>query len=199
MERWHCPPDTGFEIRALTVWGRARYLSGTEVPHNTEFYEWMWFQTAETGKRTLNCSVKGRVLTTTLGLPPFTIQRPETECIKMLSQRPRRRPNIEQILSTRCGLGVVECWANVVDAGPALQSPWINGSCFLGRGQPTEDDLPTRFCFIFGRRCRRWPSIKKTLGERIFCLLSDFPAQSFLCHHGHYEVDVFPRGVTVCS
>ena len=63
--RWHCPPDTGFEIQTLVVWGRARYLSVTEAPHNTEFYEWMrkkqfcFFQTAETGKRTLSFSVKG--------------------------------------------------------------------------------------------------------------------------------------------
>ena len=35
--RWHCPPDTGFEIRALAVWGRARYLSVTEAPHNTDW------------------------------------------------------------------------------------------------------------------------------------------------------------------
>ena len=34
--RWHCPPDTVFEIRALAVWGRARYLSVTEAPHNTD-------------------------------------------------------------------------------------------------------------------------------------------------------------------
>ena len=37
MVRWvrrHCPPDTGFEIRALAVWGRARYLSVTEAPHS---------------------------------------------------------------------------------------------------------------------------------------------------------------------
>ena len=33
--RWHCPPDTGLEIRALAIWGRARYLSVTEAPHNT--------------------------------------------------------------------------------------------------------------------------------------------------------------------
>ena len=39
--RWHCLPDTGFEIRALAVWGRARYLSVTEAPHNTDFYTWM--------------------------------------------------------------------------------------------------------------------------------------------------------------
>ena len=55
---WHCPPDTGFEIQTLEVWGRARYLSATE------FSEWMekkhvcFFQTAETGKQTPNSSVK---------------------------------------------------------------------------------------------------------------------------------------------
>ena len=34
--RWHCPPDTGCEIRALAVWGRARYLSVAETPHNVD-------------------------------------------------------------------------------------------------------------------------------------------------------------------
>ena len=34
--KWHCPSDTWFEIRALTVWGRSRYLSITGAPHNTE-------------------------------------------------------------------------------------------------------------------------------------------------------------------
>ena len=29
-------PDTGFEVRALAVWGRARYLSVTAAPHNIE-------------------------------------------------------------------------------------------------------------------------------------------------------------------
>ena len=29
------------KIRALAVWGRARYLSVTEAPHNTEFNTWM--------------------------------------------------------------------------------------------------------------------------------------------------------------
>ena len=28
--RWHCPLNTGFEIWALAVWGRARYLSVTK-------------------------------------------------------------------------------------------------------------------------------------------------------------------------
>ena len=42
--RWvrrRCPPDTGFEIQTLEVWGRARYFSMTEALHNTEYYEWM--------------------------------------------------------------------------------------------------------------------------------------------------------------
>ena len=37
--RWPCSPDTGYEIRALAVWGRARFLSVTEAPH--EFHTWM--------------------------------------------------------------------------------------------------------------------------------------------------------------
>ena len=64
--RWHCPPDTEFEIRALAVWGRARYLSVTEAPRNTDFHTWMgkkhffFFQIAEIGNRTPNSGVKGR-------------------------------------------------------------------------------------------------------------------------------------------
>ena len=63
--RWHCPPDTGFEIQTLAVWGRVRYLSVTEAPHNTNFHTWMgkkhfcYFQTAKTGNRTPNSGVKG--------------------------------------------------------------------------------------------------------------------------------------------
>ena len=51
--------------RSLEVWSRGRYLSVTEAPHNTAFYEWMgkkkfcFFQTAKTEKRTPNSSVKG--------------------------------------------------------------------------------------------------------------------------------------------
>ena len=34
--RWHCPSDTGFEIRALMVPAQARYLSVDEALHNIE-------------------------------------------------------------------------------------------------------------------------------------------------------------------
>ena len=46
---------------------RARYLSVTEAPHNTDFHTWMgrkhfcFFQTAETWNRTPNSGVKGSV------------------------------------------------------------------------------------------------------------------------------------------
>ena len=73
---WDCPPDTGFEIQTLEVWGRARYPSVTEAPHNTEFYEWMgkkhfcFIQAAETGIRTPNSSVKGSGANHPIGPPP---------------------------------------------------------------------------------------------------------------------------------
>ena len=75
--RWHCPPDTRFENRALAVWDRARYLSVTEAPHNIDFHTCMgkkhfcFIQTAETGNRTLNSGVKGSGANHyTLGPPP---------------------------------------------------------------------------------------------------------------------------------
>ena len=94
--RWHCPPDTGFEIRALAVWGRARYLSVTEAPHNTDFHTWMgkkhfcFFQTAETGNRTSNSGVKCS------GANHYP--RAPTHLIIMLSQQRRRWANIKAAL-----------------------------------------------------------------------------------------------------
>ena len=75
--RWHCPPDTGFEIRALAVWGRASYLSVTEAPHNTDFHTWMGkkhfvsFKLPRPGSEPQTVAWKAAVLTTTLGPPPI--------------------------------------------------------------------------------------------------------------------------------
>ena len=61
---WDDTAHTWCEIQTLEVWGRARYLSVTEAPHNTAFHEWMgtkhfcFLQAAETGKRTPNSTVK---------------------------------------------------------------------------------------------------------------------------------------------
>ena len=77
--RWHCPPDTGFEIRTLAGWGRARYLSVTEAPHNTNFHTWMGgklfvsFKPPRPGTEPRTLAWKAAVLTTTLGPPPGTI------------------------------------------------------------------------------------------------------------------------------
>ena len=63
--RWHCPWDTRLEIQTLEVWGRTRYLSVTEAPHNIEFYKGTgkkyicFLQTEETGKQTPNSNMKG--------------------------------------------------------------------------------------------------------------------------------------------
>ena len=105
--RWHCPPDTGFEIRALAVWGRARYLSVTESPHNTDFHTWMekkhfcFFQTAGTGNRTPNSGVKGSGANHYLRAPLviWVVTSPAStrgwsNVGVMLCQRHRRWPNI---------------------------------------------------------------------------------------------------------
>ena len=38
--RWHRPPDTGFEIRALAVWGRDATSRARRLPTIFYFYEW---------------------------------------------------------------------------------------------------------------------------------------------------------------
>ena len=107
--RWHCPPDTGFEIRALAVWGRARYLSVTEAPHNTDFHTWMgkkhfcFFQTAETGNRTPDSGVKGS------GANHYP-------------RAPARPDMIQNALDVDPVF--VHCWASVADVGPTLNKHW---------------------------------------------------------------------------
>ena len=60
--RWHCPPDTKLEIRALAVWGRARYLSVKEAPH---IIEYLRVQLEEAF-----CGVYSRDRGLSVGLPP---------------------------------------------------------------------------------------------------------------------------------
>ena len=71
--RWHCPPDTGFEIRGLAVWGRALYFSVTEAPHKTDFTRgwgrniFVSFKPPRPGTEPRTLAWKAAVLTTTLG------------------------------------------------------------------------------------------------------------------------------------
>ena len=74
--RWHCPPDTGFEIRALAVWGRTRYLCVTEATHNTRRWGrniFVSFKPPRPGTEPRTLAWKAAVLTTTLGPPPSLI------------------------------------------------------------------------------------------------------------------------------
>ena len=107
--RWHCPPDTGFEIRALAVWGRARYLSVTEASHNTDFHKWMgkkhFLFPSNRRDREPNPQLlawKAAVLTTTLGPPPSNpLDRAilETRNVQlMLGHRSRLQTNVKPTL-----------------------------------------------------------------------------------------------------
>ena len=77
--RWHCSPDTEFEIRVLAFWGRARYLSVTEAPHNIESLRvsreetFCFFETwrPECGSNPRSSTFKQAALTTALGPPPL--------------------------------------------------------------------------------------------------------------------------------
>ena len=139
--RWHCSPDTGFEIRALAVWGRARYLSVTEAPHNTDFHTWMgkkhfcFFQTAETGNRTPNSGVKGSGAN---HYPRAPAHHPlELLVTKFFISRFYLKQNfIVTYIDTADKKNdpmLGRCWTTVYDVGPTLNQHWVVVSCLLGR------------------------------------------------------------------
>ena len=71
LMKWHCPADTGFEIRALAVWGRAPYLSITEAPQILKLYECTG-KKCQSGVRTRDLRLfKQTALTTAPGPPPL--------------------------------------------------------------------------------------------------------------------------------
>ena len=134
--RWHCPPDPGFEIRALAFWGRARYLSVTEAPHNTNFHTWMgkkhfgFFQTAETGNRTPDSGVKGS------GANHYP-----------------RAPALE--------LTAAEA---TYHADRDTEGRRTNSSCFTNEFPANTGHSPNAASML-GQRRRRWPNIEAALGE----------------------------------
>ena len=116
---WHCPPDTGFEIRALAVWGRARYLSVTEAPHNTDFHTWMGkkhffvsFKPPRPGAEPRTLAWKAAVLTTTLGPPPI---------------HQNTNWQTERVIPM-----LFWCCASVVDVGPIIGQHWVYVLCLQG-------------------------------------------------------------------
>ena len=71
--RWHCPPDTGLEIRALAVWGRARWPSPTILTFTRGWGRniFVSFKPPRPGTEPRTLAWKAAVLTTTLGPPPI--------------------------------------------------------------------------------------------------------------------------------
>ena len=98
-------------------WGRARYLSVTQAPHNTNFHTWMgkkhfcFFQTAETGNRTPNSGVKGS------GANHY----PRAPALSNMARY------INEPLQTRGTNPLLAyCWTIVCDAGPILSQLCVN-------------------------------------------------------------------------
>ena len=158
--RWHWPPDTGFEIRFVAVWGRARYLSVTEAPHNTNFHTWMgkkqfcFFQTAETGNRTPDSGVKGSCAN--------HYPRAPARCWNCLTQACIDMPSKHKTF----------VWLSLGNGGPASKTLGrrcinvIQMSCVAGQ----EDFLSNivhsfNAGSMFGQCRRRWPSIKTALDQ----------------------------------
>ena len=117
MVRWHCSPDKGFSIRALVVWGRARSLLVTEVPHNIESLRvsgektFVFFETwrPEWGSNTRS--------------PTF-----QAGCFNHSTRAPPSSPvNTRHIWRT-----FVQCWTNVKNFGPTLYKCQRNILCLLG-------------------------------------------------------------------
>ena len=155
--KWHCPSDQGFEIRVLAVWGRARYLSVTEAPHNTDFHTWMgkkhfcFFQTAETGNQTPNSGVKGsganhypRAMCYARTIENIESRSPG----KIRDHDPKRR----------------HCWATVLDAGRHQQKkPWPNVDPKLAH------------------RLRRWPNVAPAQAQSLHSKHENVQPMSVQC------------------
>ena len=83
------------------VWGRERYLSVTEAPHNTEFYTWMGkkhfvsFKPPIPGTEPRTLAWKAAVLTTTLGPPPINQSEDFTCAVLFTATRWRDGCNVE--------------------------------------------------------------------------------------------------------
>ena len=164
--RWHCPPYTGFEIRALAVWGRARYLSVTEAPHNTDFHTCFTrvsFKLPRPGTEPRTLAWKAAVLTTTLGPPPTLWPANTTRQLNAGSTLVHRRrlwPFTSTLDSAFCWRWcvhrvqvdtnpmAVECWAGI-------HSSLVSTSCW-----PECVYTAPQWRLNAGQRRTQWPSIR---------------------------------------
>ena len=171
--RWHCPPDTGFEIRALAVWGRARYLSVTEAPHNTNFHTWMgkkqfcFFQTAGTGNRTPDSGVKGSGANHYPRAPALVVEILDYSDVISC----RREASQVMIVTAGNGRDNEQCnswlglgWlsaktdANYGLSVPIKQKTFVLHFYNVGTRSVSWGGGVTNVGLLLGQRCRRWPN-----------------------------------------
>ena len=110
--RWYCLPDTWFEIRALAVWSRARYLSVTEAPHNIKslrvggeeifcFFE-IWMPELHSNPRSQTFQAGSFNHCTQISLWPHTQTYTHTACLfSLYTSSPVRLPQVAQWSHTR--------------------------------------------------------------------------------------------------
>ena len=179
--RWHCPPDTGFEIRALAVRDRARYLSVAEAPHNTDFHTWMgkkhfcFFQTAETGNRTPNSGVKGSGANHYPRAPALTWNR--LEWLGVLRLNWTYLLNMVNMVNIICPLSLFAMILHNSWACLSWHSRPVNVNClqyWSGRHRghrlllaPIKPTHWPNVVLLLGRRRRRRANIKTILGQRL--------------------------------
>ena len=111
MVRWvicHFPLDTWFEIQTLEVWGRARYLSVTEAPHNTSFTSgwgrnvFVSFKPPRPGNEPRTLAWEAAVLITTLGPPPISTNIEHLHKNISIWFASSQRPNKHRTLILHC-------------------------------------------------------------------------------------------------
>ena len=136
--RWHCPPDTGFEIQALAVWGRARYSRSQRLPTILTFTRgcgkniFSFFRTAETGNRTPDSGVKGSGANHYPRAPaPETKKRLQVgyKCHHVTAHS----HELMSLVSINC-VNNIECYWNRSHSLIATHClPWVLSDLFLGQ------------------------------------------------------------------
>ena len=144
--RWHCPPDTGFEIRALAVWGRARYLSFTEAPHNTDFHTWMGKKKVLSQGSCFHGYYERHA--------PVSQQKRhfDPSVVLMLDQR-LRWPSIKTTLGQRSRLAVMSPVSHGEGRDVIALVNMIKLKCFLFLSPPQKIRCSPNVVIVWGRHC----------------------------------------------
>ena len=154
--RWHCPPDTGLDIQALSEAEHATSRSRRLPTILTFTRGWgrnifSFFQTAGTGNRTPASGVKGSGANHYPGPLAHVVTNiwvgasgKQVTCLWYqslywiflnsliwLASFYIWEPWLANPANTKHSHKFVKCWPTIYDAGPTLNQPWVNVSCLL--------------------------------------------------------------------